>query len=260
MQGYLTGTTVVILVAAATCIAGGSGKPDPIEYNRDVRPILSDRCYQCHGPDAARRKADLRLDDETSAKAPRDGGPAIVPGERDGSELYRRITAKDATERMPPAKSGKSLTSGEIEMLGRWIDQGAKWQPHWSFIPPVNPSVPQLGNRDRIKNPIDEYIQGRLETEGLKPSAEAARGILIRRVTLDLTGLPPKPEEIDAFEHDTSPDAYEKVVDRLLASPRLGERLATRWLSAARYADTNGYQTDGTAGYVAVARLGDRGL
>lgn len=180
VQGYLTGTTVVILVAAATCIAGGSGKPDPIEYNRDVRPILSDRCYQCHGPDTARRKADLRLDDETSAKAPRDGGPAIVPGERDGSELYRRITAKDATERMPPAKSGKSLTSGEIEMLGRWIDQGAKWQPHWSFIPPVNPSVPQLGNRDRIKNPIDEYIQGRLETEGLKPSAEAVRGILIR--------------------------------------------------------------------------------
>ena len=222
----------------------GSAAPEPIEYNRDIRPILSDRCYQCHGPDAARRKADLRLDQESSAKADRDGVRAIVPGDAKASELYRRITADDPAERMPPQKSGKSLSAVEIEKLGRWIDQGAKWQPHWSFIPPVRPPVPAVANRERVRNPIDAFIQARLEREGLAPTGEADRGILIRRVTLDLTGLPPSADEIDAFERDTGPDAYQRVVDRLLASPRLGERLATRWLNAARYADTNGYQTD----------------
>ncbi len=233
-----------VLGRALAGAADGPGAPEAIEFNRDIRPILSDRCYQCHGPDSAKRKADLRLDQEASAKAERDGGPVIVPGDANGSELYRRITAKDPSERMPPAKSGKTLSSAEIEKLGRWISQGAKWQPHWSFIPPTRPVVPPLRRRDRVRSPIDVFIQSRLETERLEPSGEAERGILIRRVTLDLTGLPPTPDEIDAFERDTRPDAYEKVVDRLLASPRLGERLATRWLSAARYADTNGYQTD----------------
>ena len=247
-MGWLTS---VILIAVFVTPGGpspgdreSSAAPGPVDFNRDIRPILSDRCYQCHGPDTARRKADLRLDRESSAKANRDGGRAIVPGDAKGSELYRRMTADDPAERMPPQKSGKSLSAVEIEKLTRWIDQGAKWQPHWSFIPPARPPVPAVAYRERVCNAIDAFVQARLEREGLAPSGEADRGILIRRVTLDLTGLPPSADEIDAFERDTGPDAYQHVLDRLLASPRLGERLATRWLSAARYADTNGYQTD----------------
>ncbi len=236
------------ILAAVFAIPGdGSGSPaapDAVEFNRDIRPILSDRCYQCHGPDAARRKADLRLDQEASAKADRDGVRAIVPGDKKASELYRRITAGDAAERMPPQKSGKTLSPLETEALARWIDQGATWQPHWSFIAPKATAVPSVKHQERIGNPIDAFIQARLEREGLEPSGAADRGILIRRITLDLTGLPPTAAEIEAFETDKSPDAYVRVLDRLLASPRLGERLATRWLAAARYADTNGYQTD----------------
>ncbi len=246
--GWVASAFAAVVVGLLTGDQAGaanrSGAAGPIDYNRDIRPILSDRCYQCHGPDAARRKADLRLDDEASAKAERDGGRAIVPGDLESSEVYWRITAKDPGERMPPAKSGKSLSPSEIEKLKQWISEGAKWQRHWSFIPPVRPEVPAVRGREGIRNPIDAFIRSRLAREGLKPSREAERGILLRRVTLDLTGLPPTAEEIDAFERDESPNAYEKVVDRLLASPRLGERMATRWLSAARYADTNGYQTD----------------
>ncbi len=244
LASTLAASILAILVAPAPTLADGPPAPETVEFNRDIRPILSDRCYQCHGPDAAKRKADLRLDDETSAKAQRDGRRAIVPGDLTASELYQRITAQDAGERMPPAKSGKTLSPTEIEKLKRWISQGACWQPHWSFIPPVRPAAPRIPNAVGLRNPIDAFIHARLAAEGLKPSGEAERGILIRRLTLDLTGLPPAPDEIEAFEHDSSPNAYEKVVDRLLASPRLGERLATRWLSAARYADTNGYQTD----------------
>ena len=242
-MGWIASALVAAILAAPGAF-DGSGAPEAIEFNRDIRPILADRCFPCHGPDGARRKADLRLDQESSAMADRDGARAIVPGESKSSELYRRITAADVVERMPPAKSGKSLSTVEIEKLGRWINEGAKWQLHGSFIPPAEPRVPRVRGRDRVCNPIDAFIQARLEHEGLVPAAEAERGILIRRVTLDLTGLPPTAAEIDAFERDKSPNAYEKVVDRLLASPRLGERLATRWLSAARYADTNGYQTD----------------
>ena len=242
--GLVAAAVLALLGHQATGSSGGSREQDPIAFNRDIRPILSDRCYQCHGPDAARRKADLRLDQEDSAKADRDGTKTIVPGDAKASELYRRITAPDTAERMPPQKSGKSLSAAEIEKLRRWIDQGAKWQPHWSFIRPVRPQTPSVANRTRIRNAIDAFIQSRLEREGIVPSGEADRGILLRRVTLDLTGLPPTSDEIEAFERDHNPDAYQKVIDRLLASPRLGERQATRWLNAARYADTNGYQTD----------------
>ncbi len=243
-MGWFASVFLAAVVATSGDGSGSPGAPDAVEFNRDIRPILSDRCYQCHGPDAARRKADLRLDQEASAKADRDGVRAIVPGKKKASELYRRITAGDAAERMPPQKSGKTLSPAEVEALGRWIDQGAKWQPHWSFIAPKATSVPSVKHKERIGNPIDAFIQARLEREGIKPSGAADRGILIRRTTLDLTGLPPSAAEIEAFESDKSPDAYVKVIDRLLASPRLGERLATRWLAAARYADTNGYQTD----------------
>ncbi len=243
-------------IALVLLAMGGFGEPAPcagattepagsrVEFNRDIRPILSDTCYQCHGPDSAQRKAHLRLDQESSAKADRDGIRAIVPGDLDASELYQRITAEAVNERMPPAKSGKSLNATQVELIRRWIVKGAEWQPHWAFIPPKRPEVPRAPHRNRVRNPIDAFIVARLEREGLAPSPEAERGILLRRVTLDLTGLPPTRAEIDAFERDTDPGAYEKAVDRLLASPRFGERMAIRWLIAARYADTNGYQTD----------------
>jgi hypothetical protein len=216
-----------------------------VEFNRDIRPILSDTCYQCHGPDAAKRKAGLRLDQESSAKGDREGRRAIVPGDGAASELVRRISARDDDERMPPVKSGKSLSPEQVELLTRWVSQGANWQPHWSFIPPERARVPRVRRPELVRNPIDAFISARLEREGLRPAAEARRATLLRRVTLDLSGLPPTRAEIESYENDAAPDAYDKVVERLLSSPRFGERMATRWLNAARYADTNGYQTDG---------------
>jgi hypothetical protein len=236
--GWVAGAFCLPLIALA-------GDGPAVEFNRDIRPIFSDNCYQCHGPDSAARKARLRLDQESSAKSNREHGPAIVPGDLEASELYRRITADDVSERMPPAKSGKSLTADQIDRIRRWIAGGARWQPHWAFIPPRRPEVPEVLERGSIRSPIDAFVLARLHRDQLAPSSEAERGILIRRVTLDLTGLPPTPDEIRAFENDPRPGAYERAVDGLLASPRLGERLASRWLNAARYADTSGYQTDG---------------
>lgn len=217
-----------------------------IDFNRDIKPILSDKCFSCHGPDAGSLKIKLRLDSEASTLAElRAGKHAIVPDHPEQSELIRRVTAKDETLRMPPAETGNQLTIREIELLTEWIRQGAKWQVHWSFVPPVQAPLPKIKNSVWPKNAIDAFVLARLEQEGLHPSSEADRATLIRRVTLDLTGLPPTPKEVDAFLADQSPNAYEKVVDRLLASPRYGERMAFRWLDAARYADTNGYQLDG---------------
>jgi mono/diheme cytochrome c family protein len=247
-MGWIAGMLAAAVFATqgepAPRAATGPAALEPVEYNRDIRAILSDHCYQCHGPDGGKRKAGLRLDQESSAKADRDGIRAIVPGDVESSALYERITAVDASQRMPPVKSGKSLSAGQIDLLRRWISEGAKWQPPWAFMPPRPTPLPRVRNGAVLRNPIDAFIQARLEQERLTPAGESDRGILIRRVSLDLTGLPPTGAEIDAFERDASPDAYEKVVDRLLASPRLGERLAIRWLNAARYADTNGYQTD----------------
>ncbi|HEX5271069.1 MAG TPA: DUF1553 domain-containing protein, partial [Gemmataceae bacterium] len=210
-----------------------------VEFNRDVRPILADACFPCHGPDKAKRKADLRLDTEEGA------AKVLTPGDPAKSELFRRVTARDNDERMPPPKSGRALTAAQIDALKRWIVEGARWQKHWSFIPPVRPPLPPVKSPARVRNGIDRFILARLERDGLAPSPEADRTTLLRRVTLDLTGLPPTPAEVDAFLADRSPGAYEKAVDRLLASPRFGETMAARWLDAARYADTNGYQSDG---------------
>jgi hypothetical protein len=217
-----------------------------VEFNRDIRPILSDRCYTCHGPDQANRKTKLRFDVEGSAKGDLGKGRfAIVPGSPAKSELYQRVTSKDPVRRMPPAYLGHAaLSDREIGLLRRWIEQGAQWQKHWSFLPPKRPVLPKVSNPAWVRNGIDYFVLERLDREGLKPSPEADRATLIRRVTLDLTGLPPTIAEVDAFLADTSPDAYHRLVDRLLASPRYGERMAARWLDAARYADTNGYQTD----------------
>jgi len=217
-----------------------------IDFNRDVRPILADKCFACHGPDAVNKKIKLRLDSEAAATADLGRGRrAVVPGNIDQSQLARRITAKDEAMRMPPVDSGRKLTQAEVELLVEWVRQGAKWQRHWSFITPARPPLPQIKNKDWPKNAVDHFVLARLEREGLQPSPEADRATLIRRVSLDLTGLPPTPKEIDDFLNDKSPNAYEKVVDRLLASSRYGERMAFRWLDAARYADTNGYQIDG---------------
>lgn len=227
----------MILLGPLSLWAGESSAPD---FDRQVRPILSDNCYVCHGPDAGTRKADLRLDaiGETI-----DAG-YIVPGSREDSEVFRRITSEDASERMPPPSTGKTLTPQQIEIIGRWIDSGAEAKPHWSFVPPSRPDLPDVGNSDWCRNPIDRFILARLESEGLGPSPEADKPSLIRRVTLDLTGLPPTPEEVDAFLADDAPDAYEKLVDRLLASPRYGEHMARHWLDVARYGDTHGLHLD----------------
>lgn len=217
----------------------------PLEFNRDIRPILSDKCYLCHGPDATAKKIALRLDREAIAKSDLGGHRAIAEGDPASSELVRRITAEKTAIRMPPVYSGLKLTEREIETLRTWIAQGAKWQKHWSFIPPVTPALPAVKNPAWIKNSIDAFVLERLDREGLSPSTEAARETLLRRVSLDLTGLPPTLPEMDSFLNDKSANAYERAVDRLLASPRYGERMAARWLDAARYADSNGYQYDG---------------
>jgi hypothetical protein len=226
-------------------VALGVSDAEPPNFSRDILPILSDTCFACHGPDAKSREADLRLDQPESAL--RTDKPIILPGKSGDSELMKRILATDPDAVMPPPKSGRRLTATQQELLKAWIDGGAKWGKHWAFEPIRRPNIPTIENqKSKIKNPIDSFVRARLETEGLTPSPEAAKHTLLRRVTLDLTGLPPSLEELDAFVADQSSDAYEKVVDRLLKSPRFGERMVWEWLDAARYADTNGYQGDPT--------------
>ncbi|MCA9436549.1 MAG: DUF1549 domain-containing protein, partial [Candidatus Omnitrophica bacterium] len=217
-----------------------------VGFNKQIRPILSDKCLACHGPDEKKRKAGLRLDEEESAKAEgRSGNRAIVPGDREASELWYRVSTHDEADRMPPSGQVKQLTQDEIELLGKWIDQGAKYQKHWAFVKPERPEVPKVANTAWPKNPIDSFVLSNLEKKGIEPSPEADKEILLRRVYLDLIGIPPTPTEIEAFLTDDSPNAYEKVVDELLASPHYGERWARHWLDAARYADSNGYSIDG---------------
>ena len=221
------------------------GAGQAVEYNRDIRPILSENCFACHGPDEQRRQRGLRLDVPDGLFEDREhfGGPAILAGSATESLLYQRIAADDPAQRMP--RGGERLSDDEIETLRLWIDQGAKWESHWAFIPPERPTVPPVADTNWSRNPIDTFVLARLEEHGQTPSPETDRTTLLRRVTLDLTGLPPTQAEIAAFLNDDSPDAYERVVDRLLGSSRYGERMAVEWLDAARYADTNGYQTDG---------------
>eukprot|EP00456_Euglypha_rotunda_P042306 TRINITY_DN32_c1_g4_i1.p1 TRINITY_DN32_c1_g4~~TRINITY_DN32_c1_g4_i1.p1 ORF type:complete len:1053 (+),score=274.99 TRINITY_DN32_c1_g4_i1:413-3571(+) len=233
-----------LIVALAGSAFADDGK---ISFNRDIRPILSDHCFQCHGPDEHKRQAGLRLDlKESATKAAESGHVPIVPGKSDTSELVARIITADADLQMPPASINKKLTASQIELLKRWIDQGAEYQGHWAFLSVERPAVPAVQNEGWARNPIDQFVLSRLQHEGLQPSPEASRETLIRRVTLDLTGLPPTPADVKAFLADQSPKAYETVVDRLLSSPRYGERMALQWLDFARYADSNGYQTDGS--------------
>jgi hypothetical protein len=230
----ILGLLAILLVAAT---ARSAEAPPTVRFGRDVLPILSENCFQCHGPDEKARKAKLRLDTQEGARA------VLTPGKDGKSKLLRRINAPPE-DVMPPPRTRRRLTAAQKDLLRRWIDEGGAWGKHWAYEAPVRPHLPALNDTSWPRNGIDAFILARLEKEGLSPSPEAPKETLIRRVTLDLTGLPPTPREVDAFLADTSPDAYERVVDRLLASPRFGERLAMDWLDAARFADTNGYQND----------------
>ena len=213
-----------------------------VDFNRDIRPILSENCFTCHGPDDGTRKAKLRFDTKEGAFAK---AGVIVAGNVANSRLIKRIVTTDPDVVMPPPSSGHKLTTAQIDLLTRWINEGANWGLHWSFVAPQRPALPKVKDTNWPRNPIDYFVLARLEQEGLKPSPEADKALLLRRVTLDLTGLPPTQNELDEFLADAAPNAYEKVVDRLLASPRYSERMAFRWLDAARYSDTHGYQRDG---------------
>jgi hypothetical protein len=234
-------------VLPAVFLAGISlmqGVPGTVDFQREVRPILSENCFQCHGPDKGTRMADLRLDTHEGLSAKRPTGLVVAPGDPKSSVLYQRITHEKVAMRMPPAYSHKTLTDAQKATLRRWIEQGAPFKEHWAFQAPVRPAVPAVKTAKWPRNPIDNFILAKLEGAGLQPAAEAGRRALIRRVSFDLTGLPPTPAEVEAFLADNSPAAYDKLVDRLLASPHYGEHRARYWLDAARYADTHGIHID----------------
>lgn len=240
-RGHCRAFVMVLLIAAS----GGTPSlraADHVDFSRDVLPILTENCFLCHGPDAKTRKAKLRLDVKDGALRTTD--PVIVPGKSTESELIHRITSTDPEEQMPPPKSSHKLSSQQVSLLKRWIDEGAKWGRHWAFEPVHRPNLPAVKNGPWVRNPIDRFVLSRIEAEGLSPAFEADKATLIRRLSLDLTGLPPTIAEVDAFVADRSPTAYEALVDRLLASDQYGERMAMDWLDDARYADTNGFQND----------------
>jgi len=229
LGGFLYGNPGAAQVASAA---------SPVDFSREVRPILSQSCFTCHGPAEDQRRGGLRLDTPGGFfRDQAEGGPVIVPGSAEESLLYQRITSEVERERMPRGRLGaeaEALTADEIATIRLWIDQGAERNSHWAFIAPERPALPPVESRDWVRNPIDNFVLARLEQEGLSPSPEPDRATLIRRVSLDLTGLPPTMAEVDAFLVDDSPNAYEVVVDRLLESPRYGERMAFEWLDVAR--------------------------
>ncbi|MFZ9860025.1 MAG: DUF1553 domain-containing protein [Gemmataceae bacterium] len=218
-----------------------SGADKPVDFNRDIRPILSENCFYCHGQDANKRKADLRLDVREDAIK----SGSITPGNLSKSELITRIHSTDAGLVMPPPKSNRRLNADQKKLLERWVQEGAVYNTHWAFVKPKRPGLPSVKNKDWIRNPIDAFVLAKLEQAGLSPSPEADRTTLIKRLSIDLTGLPPTPAEVEAFLADKSDNAYMNAVDRLLASRHYGERMALGWLDAARYADSNGFQQDG---------------
>jgi len=216
-----------------------------VDFNRDIRPILAANCLKCHGLDESARKSKLRLDIPQGPITPAKSGKcAVVPGHPEQSELVRRVFSKDPDEVMPPSPTHVVLGEAQKQLLFRWVAQGAKYEKHWAFVAPEQAPLPQVREKDWPKNPIDYFVLARLESVGLHPSPEADRYTLVRRLYLDLIGLPPTPAEADVFVNDPSPDAYGRLVDKLLASPHYGERWARRWLDLARYADTYGFEKD----------------
>lgn len=242
LRSFFWTSLCLISAAISSDSALSAADPAPVDFGRQIQPLLSENCFFCHGPDAKNRKADLRLDTFEGATS----GMAVRPGDGQASELVARILSTDPEEQMPPPSSNRKLTEAQKQLLKRWIDEGAKYTRHWAFVAPVRPAVPATPAGARVLNPIDAFVVSRLVAEGLPQAAEADKGRLLRRVSLDLTGLPPTPEEVAAFVADPAADAYTRAVDRLLASPRYGERMVWEWLDAARYADTNGYQGDPT--------------
>lgn len=222
--------------------------PDTVSYNFNIRPIFSDKCFKCHGPDANKRQAGLRLDiPEEAFKALQDNpkSHALVPGDPSLSEVFLRISSEDSTIMMPPPPSNlKRLTSHEVALIKKWIKQGAKYEKHWAFVPPKEAPIPEVDDKAWPKNPIDNFILSKLEERNIAPNPEADKERLLKRVCLDITGLPPSLELMDSFLADKSPNAYEKVVDKLLQSPAYGEKMTLHWLDVARYADSHGYQDD----------------
>jgi hypothetical protein len=234
------GRVIIAVATVVFCAPALAADEAARDFRFEIRPILSKNCFPCHGPDEGHRQADLRLDDREVAVE----FGAIVPGSPDDSELLRRITSEEIEERMPPAETGRSLTADEVQKIREWIAAGAEYSRHWSYEPPQRPTLPQVSNPGWCRNAIDYFVLARLDAAGLKPEPEADRYRLIRRLSLDLTGLPPTVEEVDAFVNDNRPDAYERLVDRLLSSPAYGEHWARKWLDLARYADTTGYEKD----------------
>lgn len=232
------------IVCCALSTIQGAELPETVEFNRHIRPILSDKCFQCHGPDRNTREAGLRLDLRDEAVAPRDGGAALVSGDPAASDLIKRILTEDLDDRMPPVESNRHVTEDEAALLKRWIEQGAHYEPHWSYIKPRRFPAPVVQLAAWPRNDIDRFVLAGLEAQGLAPAPEADRLTLIRRLSFDLTGLTPTPAEVNAFLLDNSPQAYETLVERLLASPGFGERMAIQWLDLVRYADTVGFHGD----------------
>lgn len=237
---------VAVLGCGAGVLSWAASDSKVPDFNRDIRPILSDHCYACHGPDEGKRKAGLRLDvQEDAFKLLKSGERALVAGSLEKSSVIARIRTEDPDDVMPPPKHGKALTPAQKELLERWVSGGALWKDHWAFLPPELPALPPVKDVRWPRNELDFFTLAQMEQAGLKPNPEADRVPLLRRVSFDLTGLPPTVEEVDAYLADTSPEAYEKLVDRLLASPHYGERMAANWLDLARFADTSGYHFDG---------------
>jgi hypothetical protein len=242
--GSLRRPLAVVLHGSAilSILANGvHAAPPALDFNRDVRPILAENCFYCHGQDANKRQAELRLDVRDVAIE----SGAIVPNDPRSSELVSRINARNAKELMPPPKSNRRLSAEQRKRLERWVEEGANYATHWAFVAPKRPAEPAVNDNQWVRNPIDRFVLAKLEAQGISPSPEADRATLIKRLSVDLTGLPPTPSEVDAFIADADPNAYESLVDRLLASPHYGERMALPWLDAARYADSNGFQQDG---------------
>ena len=241
VEGNLGTRLFLILTVVVVCSAADK----PVDFDRDIRPILSDNCFACHGPDDKRRMANLRFDTQDGGLfADRGSYKIVVPADPAKSRLIARISDPNRARRMPPPQAGIALTDAQIELLRKWIEQGARWERHWAFVAPQPPTLPAVRDVQWPRNPIDWFVLARLEREGLKPSPEADRTTLLRRLSFDLTGLPPTTAEVDAFVNDKAPEAYEKQVDRLLAQPQYGERMAMQWLDLARYADTHGYHID----------------
>jgi mono/diheme cytochrome c family protein len=236
---------MIFRVAAFVLLSVASAAAKPVDFLREIRPILSENCFQCHGPDSKNRMANLRLDVKDAAFEKRRAGAAIVPAKAEESLLYKRIVATDPNRRMPPAYSHKQVTEAQAATIKRWIEEGATWKEHWAYQPPApTTTLPAVRNAAWVRNPIDRFILAKLESNLLAPAPVADKRTLIRRVALDLTGLPPTPAEVDAFVKDASPNAYERLIDAYLASPHYGEHRARYWLDAARYGDTHGIHVD----------------